>query len=759
MSNKVSDLEIVQRDIEALYLGNLKTVEFDINLPTEGKNGSKITWVSKDDRWINGSGKVHQPEYGKGDRVIPITATFQYGEASLQKVYEVKILEEKNKIQVEKIFPIFIKQEVNKEFYLPATISIQTVSGSVLAHAVTWRDGEKRVFSETGEKKAFGNLTDTLYEVEAVIQIENKLEKTNNKKPQLHAISTKKVRLDGASMLKTAQERRLKFLLTVDDDQMLYNFRKASGLETLNAPAMIGWDSEDSLLKGHTTGHYLSGLALCYSSTGNEQIYKKLSYMIEELNKVQLAFEADDRYHYGFISAYSEEQFDLLEVYTRYPGIWAPYYTLHKIFAGLLDSYHLAGLELALTIADKLGDWVYNRVSALPNAQLKKMWSMYIAGEYGGINESLAELYTYTHKEQHILAAKLFDNDRLFFPMEQKVDALGAMHANQHVPQVVGAFKIFEATGEKKYYEIAKFFWESVVKAHLYSIGGTSQGEMFQQPYEIGAHLTEHTAETCVSYNMLKLTKQLYTYEKDAKYMDYYERTMLNHILSSTDHECLGASTYFMPTSPGGQKGFDEENSCCHGTGLENHFKYNEAIFFEDADSLYVNLFVPSALNDEEKGLQVVQSVPEVFTGDVEIDIETLTRKNLRIRKPYWHQGKVLALVNQKQAHVTDESGYIVLSQKWNKGDKVTIKFTPELRLEFTPDKADIASLAFGPYILAAVSDQKEFLELPVNVKNLSEKFERVAGSNRFIFKDQNLEFAPLAEVNHEHYHLYVKTI
>ncbi|WP_019913936.1 beta-L-arabinofuranosidase domain-containing protein [Paenibacillus sp. HW567] len=759
MSNTLTDLEIVQRDIEALHLGNLKTVEFDITLPAEGKNGSQITWVSKDDRWIDGSGKVHQPEYGKGDRVVPVTATFSYGEASLHKVFEVKILEEKNKIRVEKIFPVYIRREVNKEFHLPSVVSIQTVSGDVLAHSVTWRGGDKRNYADIGEQSALGNLTDTIYEVEAVILIEDSTPVTGDRKQLLNAVPNKKVRLEGSSLLKTAQDRRLEFLLTVDDDQMLYNFRKAAGLDTLNAPAMIGWDSEDSLLKGHTTGHYLSALALCYASTGNEQICTKLNYMIEKLNKVQLAFEADDRYHYGFISAYSEEQFDLLEVYTRYPEIWAPYYTLHKILAGLLDGYNIAGIGLALTIADKLGDWVYNRLSALPQGQLKKMWSMYIAGEYGGINESLAELFTYTHKEPHILAAKLFDNDRLFFPMTQQVDALGAMHANQHIPQIVGAFKIFEATREDQYYELSRFFWESVVDAHIYSIGGTGEGEMFKQPHKIGAHLTGHTAETCASYNMLKLTKQLYMYEKDVKYMDYYERTMLNHILSSTDHECLGASTYFMPTLPGGQKGFDEENSCCHGTGLENHFKYGEAIFFEDADALYVNLFVSSALEDAGKGLQVVQSVPEVFTGELELNIGTLARTSLRIRKPYWHQGKVLAYVNGTEVHAAEEDGYLVLSRKWSQGDKVNIKFSPELRLEYTPDKADLASVAFGPYILAAVSPQKVYYELPVHEGDIAGQFERVADSNRFVYKALKLEFAPLAELNHEEYHLYIKTI
>lgn len=759
MSTKKSDLEIVQGDIDTLHLGNLKTVEFDIHLPSTGKNGTRITWKSKDDRWIDGTGKVKQPEYGKGDRVVPLTATFQYGEAQLQKVFEVTILEEKNTILVQKIFPIELHQQVNQSFHLPAAVAIQTVSGDILAHTVAWEEGDERCFSSVGEYKAVGQLKDTAYEVEAVIVVLSELKVAKVNTRQLYDISLQQVQLEGASLLKTAQDRRLQFLLGVNDDQMLYNFRKAAGLDTLEAPAMIGWDSDDSLLKGHTTGHYLSALALGYASTGNKEIHHKLSYMVAELAKVQAAFEADSHYHYGFLSAYSEEQFDLLEKYTRYPEIWAPYYTLHKILAGLLDSYHKVGIEQALTVADKVGDWVYNRLSVLPHEQLKKMWGLYIAGEFGGINESLAELYTYTQKEQHLLAAKLFDNDRLFFPMEQQVDALGAMHANQHIPQIVGAFKIFEASGEQKYYDIAKFFWNSVVDAHIYSIGGTGEGEMFKQPYKIGAHITEHTAETCASYNMLKLTKQLYMYEKDVKYMDYYERTVLNHILASTDHEELGASTYFMPTSPGGQKGYDEENSCCHGTGLENHFKYGEAVYFEDDDALYVNLFVPSVVKDEDKGLHVVQTVPEIFSGEVDLRIESLKRAQLKVRKPYWHHGEVVVTVNQTRVEVVEENGYIVLSQPWNKGDQVNITFAPDLRLEFTPDQGDMASLAFGPYILAAVSEQKEFFQLPVNGESLSSQFERITNTNRFIYKAGHIEFAPLAELNHEHYHLYVKTV
>lgn len=759
MLDVLSDREIVEKDMEALYLGNIKTVEFDIKLPTEGKYGSKITWRSKDDRWIDGYGRVHRPEYGKGNRIVPITATFSYGEVSMDKIYEVNILEAENRIQLEKVFPIVLEKKVNEEFYLPSAVAIQTKDGDVISHSINWNEEERKSYDEIGEKTVYGKLTDTAFEIKALIKIKKNVEIFQEKTAKVNSFEATKVRLTENTLFKMAQDRRLTFLLSVNDDQMLYNFRKASGLDTKGAPEMIGWDSPDSLLRGHTTGHYISSLALCYAATDNKTIFKKLTYMINELNKIQSAFEADESYGYGFLSGYSEEQFDLLEKYTRYPQIWAPYYTLHKIFAGLLDSYNLAKIDLALTIADKLGDWVYNRLSVLPNKQLKKMWGMYIAGELGGINESLAELYLYTKKEKHIKAAKLFDNDRLFFPMEQGIDALGSLHANQHIPQVIGAMRIFDATKEKKYYEISRFFWESVVNSHIYSIGGTGEGEMFKQPYQIGTNISDNTAETCASYNMLKLTKNLYEYENKVKFMDYYERTMFNHILSSTDHECQGASTYFMPTRPGSQKGYDVQNSCCRGTGLENHFKYTEALYFTDDKSLYVNLFVSSEIDDQENGIQIEQKVHEPFSGSLELRIKKLEKNSLKIRLPYWHKGTLKILVNQSEYNVKELDGYLEIEKHWTKGDKVSIQFSPTLRLEATPDKKNIVSIAYGPYILAAISNEERYLELPLNGENLHEKFIRIGDTDHFMYEAEQIKFVPLAEVNHEHYHLYIKTI
>ncbi len=757
MTEQLSDQEIVRADSESLYLGNLNTVEFDLNFPSKGKYGSTIVWASKDERWIDKTGKVHRPEYGKGNRTVSVTATFSYRQVSVQKVYEITILEEKNNIQVEKIFPIVLEETIQHTFHLPAAVAVRTKNGEVISHFVTWEGGDERNYSEPGQVTVRGKLKDTDYAFSAVVRLKEKINRYAPHVPQLQTFPPGDVVLSKGSLFRQAQDRRLAFLLTVDDDQMLYNFRTAAGLDTKGAAKMIGWDSPDSLLRGHTTGHYLSALALCYGVTKNTMISAKLNYLITELAKVQQAFAANGNYHSGFLSAYSEQQFDLLEHLAPYPQIWAPYYTLHKIFAGLLDSYRIAGIDLALTIADKLGDWVYRRLSGLPHDQLTKMWGSYIAGEFGGINESLAELYHYTKKAEHIKAAKLFDNDHLFFPMRQHVDALGGLHANQHIPQVIGALRIFQETGEKKYYEIAAFFWQSVVGAHIYTIGGTGEGEMFRQPYKIGSYLSDNTAETCASYNMLKLTKQLYLFNNNVGYMDFYERAMFNHILSTTDHECLGASTYFMPTRPGGQKSFDEENSCCHGTGLENHFKYPEALYFSDADTLYVNLFVPSQLNDKKAGIHLNQSVANPFSGRIDLHIQQLSKSFLKVRRPYWHTGLAAVFINGKPVHVSIEKDYLTIHKQWAAGDTVTVQLTPTLRLEATPDRPHIAALAYGPYILAALANQETFLELPLNPDNLSEKFSRIPGTNHFLYQDKTIDFVPLAEINRRHYHLYFK--
>lgn len=749
----MTDLQIAEKDRDALYIGNIRTVEFDLELPTKGDHGSTITWETGHDRIISVDGKVTRPKYGMGSRTVPMTATIRYGEAEVKRVFEVRVLEEENKIQVEKVYPVRVQAQRGQKIYLPTATAIVTKEGRTIPHLLEWDNGGEAVYETIGTVKEHGVIAGTKFDVDGEIEVvEHLTAAEKDRTPAVHDAAADAY-LSGESFFTRAQKWSEDFLLSVNDDQMLYNFRSASGLDTKDAPEMIGWDAPECNLKGHTTGHYLSGLALCYRATGNEKIREKAVYMCESLKKCQDAFAKMDGIHEGFLSGYDEKQFDLLEQYVRYPEIWAPYYTLHKIFAGLLDCYEFANIACGLTIADKLGDWVYNRLSRLPHKTLMKMWSLYIAGEFGGMNEAMSRLYGITGKENHLKAARLFDNDKLFFPLEQKIDALDTMHANQHIPQIIGCMKLFEVTGEKKYYDIAEFFWESVTGHHIYTIGGTGEGEMFHGADEIGRLLSKNTAESCASYNMLKLTKELFSYQPDSRYMDYYERTMFNHIASSCEHAPTGASTYFMPLAPGFRKEFDDENSCCHGTGLENHFKYAESIYFQNDKNVYVNLFVSSVL--EEEDLRIVQEEKEDAPGEVTLKVQGSRAFTLKVRVPYWCRGSYQVWVNGSEQSVeTGADGYLNLTADWSKETTVEIHFACHYTLERTPDVRDTASLLYGPYVLAALTEEKDYLHLPLKEETLEAQVTKGEGLN---FTVEGVHFVPLCSICREGYQVYVK--
>lgn len=748
---KMTDLEIVQKDRDSLYIGNIRTVEFDLNLPAEGENGSEITWETGNDRIISIQGKVTRPKYGMGSRTVLLTATVRYGKEKVERVFEVRVLEEENKIQIEKVFPVYLESEKGKVFYLPTAVVVQTKEGRVIPHLVEWENFGERIYEKTGIAQEHGKIAGTQVDVTVSVEVKDCVELYKMSSTPNVQETDKNTVLSGESFFEKAQGWSEEFLLSVNDDQMLYNFRAACGLDTKGAPEMIGWDAPDSNLRGHTTGHYMSGLALCYRAGKNEEIRKKAVYMCDALKECQEAFSRMENIQDGFLSGYDETQFDLLEKYVRYPEIWAPYYTLHKIFSGLLDCWEYAKIPKALEIADKLGDWVYNRLSRLPHHVLMNMWSLYIAGEFGGMNDVMARLYGITGKEIHLKASRMFDNDKLFFPLSQKIDALDTLHANQHIPQIIGCMTLFEVTGEKRYYDIARFFWESVTKDHIYVIGGTGEGEMFHGSKEIGEMLSKNTAESCASYNMLKLTKELFKYEPVSSYMDYYERTMFNHIASSCEHAPTGASTYFMPLAPGFHKEFDDENSCCHGTGLENHFKYTEAIYFTDRNSIYVNLFVPSVLKMED--IEIRQEISQFSPKQVKILVKRTGNRDLKIRIPYWCKEKYNIKLNGENIEVEKLSdGYCTISGV--KNSEIQIDFSCTLRLERTPDKPEVAALCYGPYVLAALTDQEEFLNLPLTEENL-ENMVKTEEQLRFVCG--KTVFVPLYSICHEKYQVYFK--
>lgn len=755
MEQKLLAQEIVEKDRDSLYIGNLNTVEFDLTLPSKGAFGSDITWESGHERYLTPEGKVTRPPYGMGDRLVPLYATFAYEDAVAKKKYDVKILEEANKLKVTKVYPVYVQAQTGKDAYIPKQTVVQTEEGDTIPHAVEWNGGDKVCYGEAGIYKVQGFVAGTAYEAVAEIQVADEIQVSyKDKTPLVDCCDRAKIRISEGSAFYDCQERMRAFLLSVNDDQMLYNFRTASGLDTKGAPIMYGWDSPECQLRGHTTGHYMSGLALCYRATGDKKIKEKAMYMVEELAKCQDKFATMDGIKPGFLSGYSEEQFDQLEEFTVYPIIWAPYYTLHKIFAGLLDCYRYLPSEKALDIATKLGMWTWNRLSRLSHETLSKMWSMYIAGEYGGMNEVMAELYEITGKEEFLKCARLFDNDKLFYPLSQDIDALSTIHANQHIPQIVGAMEMFKATGEERYYEISKNFWKFVTGSHVYATGGTGETEMFHKVDEIGALLTENTEESCASYNMLKLTRELFKYNPDARLMDYYENTVTNHILATQEKKVTGESTYFLPLGPGMKRSFYAENSCCHGTGMESHFKYRDAIYFYEEDTLGINLFVPSSLDWKEKNtsaeILLEKENPEHIQIKVFGDV-----KNLKIRKPYWAE-EYFAMLNGNEVEVSvDEKGYLNFAKNENNACIIDLVFPYHFQIRRAADLPEKAAVSYGPYVLAALSDSQEFIKVSFNEETIEDEMEKL--EDEIAFECDGVKWIPLHLVDEEAYHVYVE--
>lgn len=739
--------EIIKKDLDAIYIGNLNTVDDNLTFPESGKCGTRFVWETGEERFIDNTGKVHRPLHGMGNRKVTITVTATYEGCSETREYVATVIQEAKENIVTEVRKVILKAVIGEEAHLPSVVIVNTEDGRRMTMPVKWDSYE--VASEETVVVVEGTIEGT--EKKALAEIYYKKEITPVKGPEKKGnyFPLAQVRLKEGTLYYKYQRLMEEYLLGIDDDQMLYNFRKAAGLDTQGAAPMTGWDEESCKLKGHTTGHYLSGIALAWAATGNSEFLKKINYMVEELAKCQKAFADSGKYHRGFLSAYSEEQFDLLEVYTKYPEIWAPYYTLDKIMSGLYDCYIFAGNETAKEMLDLMGDWVYDRLSRLPKAQLDKMWSMYIAGEFGGMLGTMVKVYELTGKQSHLQAAKLFENEKLFYPMEENCDTLEDMHANQHIPQILGAMDLYRATGEDIWWEIGKNFWNIVTGGHAYCIGGVGETEMFHHANTTCSYLTDKAAESCASYNMLRLTGQLFQYTLSGDLIDYYDNTLRNHILTSCSHKNDGATTYFMPLGPGGVKEFSTtENSCCHGTGMESRFRYMENIYAYDEKALYVNLLIDSVLSDEKgKGVIELQSVDE--EGVMEIRCLQTQEKEMKIHIPAWGQKDFKVSVNGKElGSLQLENGYLTIDRQLQIGDVIRLELPMEFRILDNKSDAAFVNLAYGPYILAALSEEKEFLKVPA-----VEEIHMVNGELQF--EANGMKMIPFPEVDLEAYHVY----
>jgi len=518
--------------------------------------------------------------------------------------------------------------------------------------------------------------------------------------PQAAPFPLREVRLlDGP--FKTGQDIAVKYLLSLEPDRFLANFRKEAGLEP-KAKQYGGWETQG--VSGHSGGHYLSACAIAYAATGDPKLLERVNYLVKELGECQaangngyVAAIPNGKTIYADIGAgkISSSGFDL-------NGGWVPNYTLHKLFAGLRDAYRLAGNAQALEISKKLADWLDKTLSPLSDAQMQQV----LAAEHGGMNETLADLYADTGDPRYLALSRRFHHRAILDPLARGEDILPGKHANTQIPKLIGLATRYELAGDSADRAAASFFWDRVVNHHSYVTGGHCDHEHFGAPDKLNDRLSTMTTETCNVYNMLKLTRHVFGWNPDAAVADFYERALLNHI-RSTQHPDSRV-IYNLSLQPGHHKEYQslyDAFTCCVGTGMENHVKYGEAIYFHDAQGLWVNLFISSELNWAERGLKLRQETawPKDEVSRLTLTLDRPSEFALRLRHPFWALKGFAVLVNGKrQAVDSSPSSYLTLKRKWKSGDRVEVRFPMSLRTESMPDNSNRIAFFYGPTLLAA---------------------------------------------------------
>ncbi len=514
------------------------------------------------------------------------------------------------------------------------------------------------------------------------------------------AFDLQRVRLlDGP--FKSAMERDGKYLLTIDSDRLLSRFRRFSGLQP-KGEEYKGWEAQT--ISGHTLGHYLSAVSMMYAATGDRRFLERANYIVDEVALVQ------QKKGTGFVGGFPDADRlwkeiaagDIRSQPFNLNGIWVPWYTTHKLLAGLMDAYTLCNNAKARDVLIKLADFTIELTDHLDDEQMQRM----LATEQGGVLESFTDVYAITGDAKYLKLAQRFYHRRFMDAMAEQKDILTGLHGNTNIPKVIGAARQYEVTGDEKFRTIARFFWERVVRERSYVNGGHGDDEHFFPPEKFEEHLTSRTAETCNTYNMLRLTRHLFSWTASAEAADFYERALYNHILASQD-SASGMMIYLCSLKPGHFKVFNtpfDSFWCCTGTGMENHAKYGDSIYFHDDEGLYVNLFIASALDWKEKGLKIRQSTrfPEEATTRLEFEAAKPVALTLRIRHPGWAAPALTLSVNGKRVEAASKPGeYASIRREWKSGDRIEVTFPMRLRAEPLPGAEDRIALLYGPVVLA----------------------------------------------------------
>lgn len=506
------------------------------------------------------------------------------------------------------------------------------------------------------------------------------------------------------SVFSKAMQTDEKYILSMDADRLLAPYLKEAGLKPKkeNYP---NW--ENTGLDGHIGGHYISALSLMYASTGDAKIKQRLDYMIDELERCQNL--SGNGYLSGVPNgkaAWKEIADGNIRAATF--GLndrWVPLYNIHKIYSGLRDAYWYADSEKAKKMLIKLTDWMADEVSRLSDAQIQDM----LRSEHGGLNEVFADVYDITKNPKYLKLAHRFSHLAILNPLLIQEDKLTGIHANTQIPKVIGFKRIADLENNKEWSNAADFFWNNVTQKRSAIIGGNSVSEHFNPINDFSGMIKSiEGPETCNTYNMLKLSKELYATNPKSSYVDYYERALYNHILSTQNPE-KGGFVYFTPMRPGHYRVYSQPETsfwCCVGSGMENHAKYGEMIYAYSDEDLYVNLFIPSVLKWSEKKLVLRQenNFPENPSTKLVFDVASKSNINLKLRAPEWANASEITIsVNGKNVNVpVDAEGYLTIKRKWKKGDVIEMKMPMHLSAEQLPDHSDYFAFKYGPIVLAA---------------------------------------------------------
>jgi hypothetical protein len=517
----------------------------------------------------------------------------------------------------------------------------------------------------------------------------------NEIKPNLQFFALGDVTLEDGPLTQARAWNRA-FILRLPNDRLLHNFRINAGLPS-SAKPLGGWEEPKCELRGHFVGHYLSACALLYAATGEAAVKAKADELVAALAECQAKLNQN-----GYLCAFPSELFDRLD---RLDHVWAPYYTLHKIMAGLLDMKTQAGNDQALDVLVKLAGWVDAWTASKSEAHMQEI----LQNEFGGMNEVLYNLAAVTGDDRWAQTGDRFTKKVFFTPLAMRRDELKGQHMNTHVPEVTGAARRYELSSDYRFADVARFFFETVSESRTYATGGSSNNEHWlTDPNHLAAEMrvSSHHQECCCSYNMMKLARHLYSWNGDPRIIDYYERNLLNHRLGAIEPE-TGHTVYFLSLAPGAWKPTCTEDDsfwCCTGTAVEEFSKLNDTIYAHDGEALYVNLYFASTVDWKEHGIRLRQTTTFPESERTELTIEKSSAKpwTLRLRIPAWTTAENSVALNGKRLEVAGTPGsYLTITRAWKPGDRIELTMPMRLTAEPLADDPTQQAFLFGPLVLA----------------------------------------------------------